>query len=301
MLFQLLKIFNFPLKIEEENHIDKINMPSNTRVVIIVTCILVFIGIIAIVLVVIFSKKKEAILPPPELIDGISSLLQSHPSYLDYVYRYHFDVNLTNSQILKSLTWDDDFCKDYPELLDIEYRDLKTKNLKDILETAQKTFKSMNPDTPRANYVVPMAPKMVQQLLGHDQYEKLIHLIAPPEKWSTCYLWLNTKGYTTPMHGDTSHVVAFHLTGRKRWTLADRKNLSNCYPRPNRRGHLYCHAGNPYDKSLVEIYPKFSKIRYRHVDLLPGDLLVIPPKTLHFVHTFEPSFMVSIVLKNLNG
>ena len=265
----------------------------------IVVAIVVFIAIIVVAIVVLWGKKND-VLPPPLIIEGKTILASAQPSYTTHVYRYHFNINLTNSQILASLSWNEDFGKDYPHLLESEYRDLRTKKLNDVVEYAQQTFQSMNTDKLRSNYTVPMEPAMIKQLLGDVEYGRLIHLIAPPEKWSSCNLWLNTGGYTTPLHGDKAHVIAFHLTGRKRWTLADKGNLPNCYPRPNTRGHFYCHAGNPYDKSLSEIYPNFSRIRYRHVDLFPGDLLVIPPKTLHFVHTFEPSFMVSIVLKKLN-
>lgn len=273
-------------------------MRSEALIWIVVVSVLVVFAIGMIIFVNVFKRKNEdVILPAPIIYTGKASLLSATPSFETTIYKYKFSLNLTPQDIFGVLKWDDNFDKAYPHFLRTSYRDLKTDKLEDIIEHAKRTVEAMSLDRPRENSVVPLDPAALRELMGENEYEKFERLVAPPDKWSSCYLWLNTAGYTTPMHGDVSHVLAFHLTGRKRWTLADRRNLENCYPRPNQRGHLYCHAGNPYDSSLVEFYPKFNRIRYTHIDLLPGDLLSIPPKTLHFVHTFEPSFMVSIVLK----
>ena len=107
-------------------------------------------------------------------------------------------------------------------------------------------------------------------------------------------LWYNSKGYTTPLHGDMTAIGVLHLTGRKRWAFADQHNIKNCYVKPNKRGHLYCGPDNPYNqKELSKTYPKFSRIKFTHVDATGGTMYAFPRKMIHFVHTFEPSFMVS--------
>lgn len=243
-------------------------------------------------------KYKTIHVPPPTIHTVKKHLFSLVPSYRDQIYHYSIPFELTNEQIMARLVWNDSFS----DKLLLEHHHPPPPEMSRSLYIARVVGPSLKANIdlkkPRENHVLPIDLEMLEKILGKDNFNSLIASVGPPKRWEMMKLWLNTTGYTTPMHGDTSNVLAIHLTGRKRWVFADRAYLSSCHPKRNQHGNLYCHASNPYDSSFDDIYPGFKDIQFRHTEWSGGDVLAIPNRFLHFVHTLEPCFMLSVVIKD---
>jgi len=243
-------------------------------------------------------KLKPIHTPPPTIHTAVKNLFSLAPSYQDQIYHYNMSFDLTNEQIMNRLVWDDSFSD---ELL-LEHHHPPPPGMsrsKYIVRVVGPALKAkIDFKRPRENHVLPIDLKMLEKILGKGNFNSLLASVGPPKRWAMMKLWLNTTGYTTPMHGDVSNVLAIHLTGKKRWVFADRAYLSSCHPQKNQHGNLYCHASNPYDSSFDDIYPGFKDIQYSHTEWSGGDVLAIPNGFLHFVHTIESCFMLSVIIKD---
>ena len=268
-------------------------------IIFIVLLVLVIVGVV--VWVVLAKEKDPYIWPAPKPVLATQNLHSLDPNNYWYEFRIPGLEHLTNRKVLELLSWDD-FSLDSERRLKRELGSIKSINsplkdreeLKDYHERLKtETLAHMDKET-NTNRVFSIDLKRLKLIVGDEGFRLIEKYFGPFDKCHIMRLWLNTKDYTTPLHGDMTAIGVLHLTGRKRWVFADQHNMENCYATPNEKGHLYCAPQNPYaQKALSETYPKFSRIRFTHVDAVPGTMYSFPRKMIHFVHTLEPSFMVS--------
>jgi hypothetical protein len=96
-------------------------------------------------------------------------------------------------------------------------------------------------------------------------------------------LFLGPSHSVTPLHFDCllTHNLFFQINGLKKFIVVARDRLECCYPRDWR----WCNvdAGQPdYDK-----YPLYKLANPIEIIVEPGDVLYLPPGTLHYVQSLE--------------
>lgn len=257
--------------------------------------------VVALVLGLVLGIKPKPV-GPPSIIETDQPVYGLTPHYHDQLYLYSIKSlgSLDTKTLLKSLRWNSNFLKDRQDVLKGEFQEhyVKSKEelIKKLVNERDELLTKLH--LPKQHQVFPIDQEMFAQLVGPESFYEILRYIGPSSKWKHINLWVNGSGYTTWMHGDVSHGFALHLTGKKRWVFADKSYLKNCAPRKNSRGHLYCQAKDPYDQTLAKSYPKFSKIQYLHKDIYPGDMINVPIRMLHFVHTIETCCMISIITYN---
>lgn len=267
------------------------------KIALVVLLILLILGT---VITVVSLKSFYKIWPAPKPIITTENIHKLDPN--NYWYEFYIPglENLTNRFILENLVWDN-FSQDSERRLKHDYEILKSFNVKNRQELRvynerlrEDTLKHLHDET-RTNRVFSIDLKGLKRILGDVAFSHLNKYFGPFDKCHIMRLWFNSSGYTTPLHGDMTPIGVLHLTGCKRWVFADKHNISNCYAKSNQNGHLYCAPSNPYkQKELSKLYPKFGRIKFTHIDVLPGTLYSFPRKMIHFVHTLKPSFMLSI-------
>lgn len=264
----------------------------NRTTIIIIFCLVLLVLVIVISCVLIRKEKPKI----PTLIRTKQNAFHLTPSYKDQIYLYELELTpMTSESLVKSIEWDETFMETRLKERTKEMNEKNVKTIPELLACLRKKRDAINVNKPREQTVLALDHKMLERMLGAKAFDQLVVYAGPTSKWKYINLWVNNNGYTTPMHGDISHGFALHLTGKKRWVFANKKHLKDCYATPNFRGHLYCKASDPYNNDLKEIYPDFKKIRYLHTDIKAGEMLNVPVRMLHFVHTLETCCMVSII------
>jgi hypothetical protein len=114
------------------------------------------------------------------------------------------------------------------------------------------------------------------------------------------WYWRNWSAYTqyfmgpggsqTPLHFDTllTHNLFFHLTGRKRFILIPADQLELCYPDGWRWARF-----DPSSPDYEE-FPRAAETTPIEVVLEPGEILYMPPGTLHHVINLTTSISFNI-------
>jgi ribosomal protein L16 Arg81 hydroxylase len=101
--------------------------------------------------------------------------------------------------------------------------------------------------------------------------------------WRNLFFFYGKAGSLTPMHFDNlgTHNLFFHVRGRKRFIIIPSSQ------------HKYCYM-EKYSWSQVDVeqpnfakYPLFKKATPTEITLLPGDVLYMPPFTLHQVRSID--------------
>lgn len=97
--------------------------------------------------------------------------------------------------------------------------------------------------------------------------------------WSFAQFFVGPSSAQTPLHFDTllTHNLFFQIHGRKRWVMVDAADRELAYPRQWR--------WSPVDPEAPDLgeYPKFADARLMSCVLEGGDVLYLPPGTLHKV------------------
>lgn len=96
-------------------------------------------------------------------------------------------------------------------------------------------------------------------------------------------MFLGPSNSTTPLHFDCllTHNLFFQVSGRKRFTLLPQEELRLCYPY-NWRWYKV-----DIDAPDYERFPLYREARGVEVIVGPGDLLYMPPGTLHHVRSLD--------------
>lgn len=99
-----------------------------------------------------------------------------------------------------------------------------------------------------------------------------------PNWWKNIFLFYTTPGTIIPLHFDHlgTHNLYFHLKGEKKFIITLPDDLKYCYMTGHRS------SVNP-ERPDYKAFPAFKKARTFEILLSPGDVLYLPPFTLHQV------------------
>jgi hypothetical protein len=108
--------------------------------------------------------------------------------------------------------------------------------------------------------------------------------------WRYAQFFIGPKASLTPLHFDTllTHNLFFQITGRKRFTLYSPRDLLHC----GRRGWRWF----DYDPERPD-YQRFPSARHTtplQIEVEAGDVLYLPPGTLHHVRGLDESVSFNI-------
>ena len=104
-------------------------------------------------------------------------------------------------------------------------------------------------------------------------------------------LFWGPAGAVTPFHFDTlgTHNCFFQIFGRKRVVIVDASHRDSCYLKDWRWSEII-------DPRTVDgnRFPAFARVSFREVELSAGDMLYMPPYTMHFFESREESISLNI-------
>lgn len=108
--------------------------------------------------------------------------------------------------------------------------------------------------------------------------------------WLYAQFFLGPKNSTTPLHFDCllTNNLFFQVYGRKKFILFNPADREFCY----RDGWRWFRV-NP-EKPDYDKYPRFKQAQSCEVILNPGDVLYMPPGTLHYVKGLDASISFNI-------
>ncbi|MCB9096293.1 MAG: cupin-like domain-containing protein [Arcobacter sp.] len=104
-------------------------------------------------------------------------------------------------------------------------------------------------------------------------------------------IYYGNKNTVTPLHYDPlgSHNSFFQICGRKLFILIPFEQIENCYI-PSKSGTSMVDLENP---NFLR-FPKFKNVTPIKAELNSGDLLYLPPYTLHYVKGEEINISMNI-------
>ncbi|HET9626299.1 MAG TPA: cupin-like domain-containing protein [Kofleriaceae bacterium] len=129
--------------------------------------------------------------------------------------------------------------------------------------------------------------------LRHDLEPFPRHLFSPMYRakwWEFTQFFLGPKASLTPLHFDCLETqnLFFQVYGEKRWILIDRDEARHCYVRDWRWSEVDAEAPD------LEKFPDYRHVRPLECTLGPGDILYVPPGTLHHVRSRGVSISFNI-------
>jgi hypothetical protein len=110
------------------------------------------------------------------------------------------------------------------------------------------------------------------------------------EWWVFPQFFVGPSGAVTPLHFDTllTHNLFFQLAGTKRFVMVDPRDRELCYTYKWRWSPIDVHAPD------LERYPLFERARLQECVVEAGDLLYMPPGTLHQVTSLTSAVSFNI-------
>jgi hypothetical protein len=108
--------------------------------------------------------------------------------------------------------------------------------------------------------------------------------------WTFTQFFVGPSQSQTPLHFDTllTHNLFFQVYGSKRFVMVDAADREHCYPHNWRWSPV-----DPDDPDL-ERFPRFRNARVLSCVVEAGDLLYMPPGTLHKVTSLAPSISFNV-------
>ncbi|MCV3216661.1 cupin-like domain-containing protein [Plectonema radiosum NIES-515] len=108
--------------------------------------------------------------------------------------------------------------------------------------------------------------------------------------WRYCQFFIGASRSLTPLHFDCllTNNLFFQISGRKQFTLFLREDAQYCY-RYNWRWFKI----DPEKPDLAQ-YPLYQNAKPIQVIVNPGDILYMPPGTLHHVRSWDKSISFNI-------
>lgn len=108
--------------------------------------------------------------------------------------------------------------------------------------------------------------------------------------WRYCQFFLGSAHSITPLHFDCllTNNIFFQIVGRKQFTILLPEDAKYCY----RQGWRWFLV-NPENPDFNK-YPDYENARPIRFIVNPGDILYMPPGTLHHVRSLDPSISFNI-------
>lgn len=108
--------------------------------------------------------------------------------------------------------------------------------------------------------------------------------------WRYCQFFLGSSHSITPLHFDCllTNNIFFQIVGRKQFTILLPEDAKYCY----RQGWRWFLV-NPENPDFNK-YPDYKNARPIRFIVNPGDILYMPPGTLHHVRSLDPSISFNI-------
>ncbi len=106
--------------------------------------------------------------------------------------------------------------------------------------------------------------------------------------YTVAFGWLGPAGTVTGYHADWAHNLFAQIRGRKRFHIVPAEFRDEMYP--SRRYDPYSDQSQIDLKNLdLGRFPRYRDLPVGVVDVEPGDMLYLPPRTWHHVESLEPS------------
>lgn len=224
------------------------------------------------------------LLPLIHCVDGSPSVISHHPivhKWASIITSDYIIANLDNINGVKTYNTNDTLYYRYYSVLEdvpptikceqvgcwIEPESLPPTSPSELLSLIQQTESttfsswSISPE-----HLVGLEKVIPKQYLR----EKLLH-----DQTTVAQLWLSGAGTVTPLHYDHDINVVFQLTGRKRWHVYHQSKVDqfNFFP-----------ASSPHNRCVIQKNPAEPDYIF---DLGPGEILVLPPFSLHRVECLD--------------
>jgi hypothetical protein len=108
--------------------------------------------------------------------------------------------------------------------------------------------------------------------------------------WAFVQFFMGPTGAKTPLHFDTllTHNLFFHIRGTKKFTLISREQRQNCYLHTWRWSHANA------EQPDLDQHPLMAKVSRTTVTVRAGDVLYMPPGTLHQVTGLDQTVSFNI-------
>ncbi|MBW4556601.1 MAG: cupin-like domain-containing protein [Trichormus sp. ATA11-4-KO1] len=108
--------------------------------------------------------------------------------------------------------------------------------------------------------------------------------------WRYCQFFIGASNSLTPLHFDCllTNNLFFQIVGRKKFTILTYEDKKYCY-RYDWRWFKVNPENPDFDK-----YPKYKNARPIEIIVNPGDILYMPPGTLHHVRSLDMSISFNI-------
>jgi len=271
--------------------------------------IFVFMVLVTVLFICLFRKPSFEDTPSYVTVCNPHCVFQNDPwkSHIDFEHlcekstdepKHSFIEDLPESILerLQSLSFKN-FSEDCPSRRLSTLKTLKLSSIEEIQKHNQQVLKDIDPNAPEMSGVIYLDKNSLQTLLGQKGMTDLQTRIGSLTKFHLFKLWINTKGYTTPLHSDNVRNVVLQLSGSKRWVIASRRYEKDAYfAYKNKFGNIFYKVKNPYNPDL-SLYPKFKKVKLLDFDMTKGDILYLPKNYIHFVHSNDCSVMLSFIFK----
>ena len=117
----------------------------------------------------------------------------------------------------------------------------------------------------------------------------------PSNAFEAPTVWLGASGCITPLHRDSSDNFAYHLAGKKRWTIFPPHDAPYLYMTSvsaSKGGDFATSAVDLRNPDLIE-FALFSQAHPLRVTVDAGEMLYIPMGWSHFVENLDVSLMVN--------
>lgn len=172
---------------------------------------------------------------------------------------------------------------------------LERAGLSSYMDSLTEYEDSLATSAPRARpaywHDVPIFQMFEELMQDVAQFEPALLPRFYRTNWSQyVQFFMGPSGSVTKLHFDTlrTHNLFFQVSGRKTWTLLPPSDFERCGRRQWRWFDL-----DPEAPDLAR-FPEYRQARPVTVTIDSGDLLYIPPGTLHHVRSLDPCISFNI-------
>ncbi len=233
--------------------------------------------------------RKNLTLPKYPLVDE-QYHLTPYKFFKEYVGRKPVVIKglLKNLPALKK--WNSEYLKKVGEFTTVRVKKGHPKKkiteaipFSDYLDYVESNDLSRNPEK---LYLHDFRLLKVMENLKEDLIPIPLSYISPwyrPNWWDHVLFFWGKAGSITSMHFDVlgAHNLFFHLKGQKKFIILDKKDVPYCYL------YDYNHSTLDPENPDLEEFPLFRHSSPLETTLEAGDVLYMPPHTLHYVRSID--------------